>query len=93
VATVDTSVDPFAFIGLGPFSSPTTLCIWIDGVMRDLGTLGGPDSFIAGLCDDQRAEMVAGTSFTSFTPNPTTGVPTADPFLRKNGTMIDLGSL
>jgi probable HAF family extracellular repeat protein len=93
VATVDTSVDPFAFIGLGPFSSPTHAFIWKNGVMRDLGTLGGPDSFIAGLCDDQRAEMVAGTSFTSFTPNPTTGVPTADPFLWKNGTMIDLGSL
>jgi len=93
VATVDTSVDPFAFIGLGPFSSPTHAFIWKDGVMRDLGTLGGPDSFIAGLCDDQRAEMVAGTSFTSFTPNPTTGVPTADPFLWKNGRMIDLGSL
>jgi probable HAF family extracellular repeat protein len=93
VATVDTSVDPFAFIGLGPFSSPTHAFIWKNGVMRDLGTLGGPDSFIAGLCDDQRAEMVAGTSFTSFTPNPTTGVPTADPFLWKNGTMTDLGSL
>jgi probable HAF family extracellular repeat protein len=93
VATVDTTVDPFAFIGLGPFPSPTHAFIWKDGAMRDLGTLGGPDSFIAGLCDDQRAEMVAGTSFTSFTPNPTTGVPTADPFLWKNGTMIDLGSL
>jgi probable HAF family extracellular repeat protein len=93
VATVDTTADPFAFIGLGPFPSPTHAFIWKDGVMRDLGTLGGPDSFIAGLCDDQRAELVAGTSFTSFTPNPTTGVPTADPFLWKNGRMIDLGSL
>jgi probable HAF family extracellular repeat protein len=93
VATVDTSFDPFSFIGLGPFASPTHAFLWKNGVMRDLGTLGGPDSFIAGLCDDQRAELVAGTSFTSFTPNPTTGVPTADPFLWKNGTMIDLGTL
>jgi probable HAF family extracellular repeat protein len=93
VSTIDTTVDPFAFIGLGPYASPTHAFIWKNGVMRDLGTLGGPDSFIAGQCDDQRAEMVAGTSFTSFIPNATTNVPTADPFLWKNGTMIDLGTL
>jgi probable HAF family extracellular repeat protein len=93
VATVDTTFDPFSFIGLGPFPSPTHAFLWKNGVMRDLGTLGGPDSFLAGLCDEQQAEMVVGTSFTSFTPNPTTGFPTADPFLWKNGVMIDLGSL
>jgi probable HAF family extracellular repeat protein len=91
IATVDTTFDPFAF--LGPFPSPTHAFLWKNGAMRDLGTLGGPDSFLAGLCDDQQAEMVAGFSFTSFTPNLTTGVPTVDPFLWKNGAMIDLGSL
>jgi probable HAF family extracellular repeat protein len=93
VATVDTTFDPFSFIGLGPFPSPTHAFLWKNGLMRDLGTLGGPDSFLAGLCDEQQAEMVVGTSFTSFTPNPATGFPTADPFLWRNGAMIDLGSL
>ena len=93
VATVDTTFDPFSFSGLGPFPSPTHAFLWKNGVMRDLGTLGGPDSFVTGPCDEQHADMVAGTSFTSFTPNPTTGFPTADPFLWKNGRMIDLGSL
>jgi probable HAF family extracellular repeat protein len=93
VATVETTFDPFSFSGLGPFPSPTHAFLWKNGVMRDLGTLGGPDSFVTGPCDEQHADMVAGTSFTSFTPNPTTGFPTADPFLWRNGVMIDLGSL
>jgi len=91
VSAIDTSFDPFAVVG--PFSSPTHAFSWKNGVMRDLGTLGGPDSFIAGLCDDQRTDLFAGASYTNSTPNATTGFPTLDPFLWKNGTMIDLGSL
>jgi probable HAF family extracellular repeat protein len=91
ISTINTTFDPFAVFG--PYSSPTHAFIWKNGVMRDLDTLGGPDSFIAGLCDDQRTEVVAGGSYTNSTPNPTTTLPTMEPFLWKNGTMIPLGSL
>jgi probable HAF family extracellular repeat protein len=91
VSAIDTSFDPFAV--LGPFSSPTHAFMWKNGVMRDLGTLGGPDSFIAGLCDDQRTDLFAGASYTNSTPNVTTGFPILDPFLWKNGSMIDVGTL
>ena len=93
VATVDAVLDPFASIGQGPFPSHTHAFIWKDGVMRDIGTLGGPDSFALGGCNNDRTGLVTGSSFKSSTPNPNSGFPTLDPFLWENGTLTDLGSL
>jgi probable HAF family extracellular repeat protein len=73
-----------------PGTTETHAFIWQNGVMRDLGTLGGPDS--SAWINNDRGE-VAGWSFTSFAPNPSTGVPTVDPFFwsPEDGKMIDLG--
>jgi probable HAF family extracellular repeat protein len=75
-----------------PGTTETHAFLWQDGHRRDLHTLGGPDSN-AFLIND-RGE-VAGWSFTSFVANPSSGVPTVDPFFwsPEDGKMIDLGGL
>jgi len=60
------------------------------GGMQDLGALGGPDSSASFV--NQRGQ-IAGEFFTSFTPNPSTGVPTMDPFFWEDGKMVDIGTL
>jgi len=79
--------DPF-----DPFGLATQLrtFIWEKGVMKDLGSLGGPDAAPGGILNERG--QVVGSSYINFVPNPASGVPTADPFLWEDGHMIDLGS-
>jgi probable HAF family extracellular repeat protein len=87
-SSVSTTPDPFSFIG-----GPIHPFIWQNGVLRDLGTLGGPDALPATNCNNQRSDLVTGFSLIDSTPNPDTGIPTFHPFLWQNGKMIDLGTL
>ncbi len=84
--------DPFAsdFFGPTDWRTQVRTFVWHDGVMRDIGTLGGPDTLMNAA---NASGQIAGQSFTSSEVNPSTGYPNLDPFLWTRGHMRDLGSL
>jgi probable HAF family extracellular repeat protein len=87
-----TEPDPWNFgdlLGL-PSSTAWHGFVWQGGLMRDLGTLGGPDSFAYII--NERGQ-IAGFAFKNSIANETTGIPTVDPFLWERGNMRDLGTL
>jgi len=67
--------------------------LWKNGAMQDIGTLGGPDAGPGANCGVLPPDQVVGASYTGFSPNPGTTVPTLDPFLWSDGVMTDLGTL
>jgi len=90
IATVDTTLDPFQ---LGPWPYPTHAFIWRGGLMQDIGTLGGANSFPTSGCNNERSNLVVGWSFTNSTPNATTGIPTQHAFVWDQGTLTDIPTL
>lgn len=81
--------DPFSLFGVNQVRT----FLWEDGQLQDIGTLGGPDAQAGPGCNNQRAGVIVGASYTSFTPNPQTEIPTLAPFLWENGKMTNLGTL
>jgi probable HAF family extracellular repeat protein len=91
IGLADTAVpDAYSMFGTG-YQDHTF--IWEHGTKFDIGTLGGPDAVPSAICENSRKYFVTGQSYTSFSPNPDTGLLDVAPFLWDRGLMMNLGSL
>jgi probable HAF family extracellular repeat protein len=88
--TFTTATSGPIFYGIGFEPRQLRAFRWQGKKLQDLGTLGGPDACAAWI--NERGQ-ITGASFTNAIVNPTTSLPTLDPFLWENGKMLDLGSL
>lgn len=88
-SSANATADAYNFFGWG---TQMHAFLWRNGTARDLGTLGGPDSY-AGFVN--QAGQVAGFAYINDYPNPYTGLPTFHPFLWEPRTkkMRDLGTI
>ena len=73
-----------------PYGTEERAFLWQNGLMKDLGTLGGPGS--VGLYINDRGH-VAGASFTSDSTDPATGIPPVEPFFWDGRKMRRIGTL
>jgi probable HAF family extracellular repeat protein len=86
-------MDPYTSLFFGPgWNTQARTFVWQNGVMRDIGTLGGNDAVWN--ASNARGD-IAGASYTdsALDQNSQTGFPILDPFLWRHGQMIDLGTL
>lgn len=80
--------DPLALFGLG---ARVRAALWRNGVIQDLGTLGGPEAVAILINERGQIAGVANTNFSAASNCAFSRI--AHPFLWENGGMTDLGTL